>query len=244
MAGNTFRYSRTGMLLLVLGIGLWLAGLVWFYQQVPQEEDFPDSGVRTDAIVVLTGGMGRIEHGLELLKAGRAKRLLISGVDLDVKPPEMVAQYGIDTAHPALTDGATRIILDYGPRDTVGNAHETARWMQDHGLRSMRLVTSSYHMPRSLLEFRRAMPDAIILPAPVFPEWNTLDKVVLVPRGSLRLILLEYHKYLFRRLYYALPDSWQVLASRTSDQKPAEDIDLSVPEQGIPDESVTEEPAE
>jgi len=202
----------------------WLPGLAWFYQQVPREQDFPDSAVRTDAIVVLTGGMGRVEAGLELLRQERAGLLLISGVDKDVRPQEMVAEYGIDLTSPELANGKARIVLDYGPRDTVGNARETARWMREQGFTSMRLVTSSYHMPRSMMEFRHAMPAAVILPVPVFPEWGALDKVVLVPRGSLRLILLEYHKYLFRRLYYALPESWQVLGSRSSTLRPVTDI--------------------
>ena len=47
---------------------------------------------------------------------------------------------------------------------------ETAQWMASEGFHSLRLVTASYHMPRSLLEFSRAMPDIGIMPNPVFPE--------------------------------------------------------------------------
>lgn len=219
----------------------WLPGFAWFYQQVPYPQDFPGSGVRTDAIVVLTGGMGRVEAGLELLRKGRADTLLISGVDKDVRPQEMIAEYGIDLNDPALANGRTRIVLDYGPRDTVGNARETARWMRERGFTSLRLVTSSYHMPRSMMEFRHALPEAIILPVPVFPEWGALEKVVLVSRGSLRLILIEYHKYMFRRLYYALPETWQVLRSRLSTLRPMADV---IPPTGTTQEPPAEEPAE
>lgn len=208
---------------------LWLPGFLWFYQLIPTEGDFPDYDAPTDAVVVLTGGMGRVERGVELLEKGRAKLLLVSGVDKDVKPAELVAEYGIDTQHPVLADGVSRMVLDYGPRDTVGNAQETAKWMERNHLTSLRLVTSSYHMPRSLMEFRHAMPKMVILPSPVFPEWNAVDKVVLVPRGSLRLILLEYHKYMLRQLYYLLPESLQLIASRTSNQKPPADVEFSMP---------------
>src|SRR5690606_29329823 len=98
--------------LLLAVLWCWLMGFYWFYQQVPQRDEYPQNSLPTDAIVVLTGGMGRLEHGLQLLQQGRAKRLLISGVDKDVKPAELVAQYAIDTGHPALADGATRIVLD------------------------------------------------------------------------------------------------------------------------------------
>lgn len=215
--------SRLALIAFLLAL-LWLPGLAWFYQLIPVDGDFPDTTAPSDAIVVLTGGMGRIEKGVELLERNRAKMLLISGVDKDVKPEELVAEFGIDTQHPVLADGVSRMQLDYGPRDTAGNAQQTAKWMRENGLRSLRLVTSSYHMPRSMLEFRHAMPDMVILPAPVMPDWENIDKVVLVPRGSLRLILLEYHKYILRRLYYALPESLQLLRPRTSHLRPMADV--------------------
>lgn len=208
----------------------WLPGLAWFYQQVPAEGDYLDPDVQTDAIVVLTGGMGRVEHGLELLKAGRSHVLLISGVDPEVRPEEMIAEYGIDIRHPALANGKARMVLDYGPRDTVGNARDTARWMEENGFNSLRLVTSGYHMPRSLLEFRQAMPDKTILPSPVFPQSGALENVVLVPRGSLRLILVEYHKYLLRRLHYALPPEWRMFKTRRSTQLPMADVPFASPD--------------
>lgn len=145
---RTRRWLTMLMLFLLL---VWLPGLIWFYQQIPQENDYPESDVATDAIIVLTGGMGRVEEGLELLQDGKAKILLISGVDKDVRPQEIVAEYAIDTQNPVLADGQTRIVLDYGPRDTVGNAQETARWMHENGYKSLRLVTSSYHLPRSMM---------------------------------------------------------------------------------------------
>lgn len=214
---------------MMIAVALWLAGAAWFYFSVPAPADAP-AETRTDAIVVLTGGMGRVEQGIELLKADRAKMLLISGVDKDVKPAEMVAEYGIDTHHPVLADGISRMVLDYGPRDTVGNASETAKWMRENGLNSLQLVTSNYHMPRSLMEFRHAMPDAQIVPSPVFPEWTGYDRWMLTPRGSLRLILLEYNKYILRKLYYMLPESWQFIGPRTSNLHPMADVGFAAPE--------------
>lgn len=237
MAAVKKRSRRWWWAVLVVAL-LWLPGFAWFYQQVPREGDFIDTDVRTDAIVVLTGGMGRIEQGLKLLREGRSGLLLISGVDKDVRPQEVVAEYGLKVAE---SGAGARIVLDYGPRDTIGNARETARWMREQGFTSMRLVTSSYHIPRSMMEFRQAMPEAVILPVPAFPEWAALDKVVLVSRGSLRLILLEYHKYLFRRLYYALPAGLQVWAGRSSTLHPMADIELVLP--SLPN-APQEEPAE
>lgn len=208
------------LLFLLLFFALvWLPAFAWFYQQIPTQQDYIplDTAGKADAIVVLTGGTGRFDKGLQLLMAGKAQELLVSGVDKDVRPRELVEMYGIQIHHPALANGVTQIALDHGPHNTVGNAESTAEWMRQRGFKSIYLVTSSYHMPRSLLEFQQAMPDAIILPEPAFPEWGAIDKVFLVSRGSLRLILLEFHKYIARRLYYALPESWQIF-SRLQDK--------------------------
>lgn len=191
---------------------IWLPAFVWFYQQIPIREEAQGFAAKTDAIVVLTGGQGRFDAGLKLLVEGKAKELLVSGVDKNVKPHELAEMYDIKIEQAGMRHPA-QIALDHGPHNTVGNSQSTAVWMQQKGFKSLRLVTSSYHMPRSLMEFRRAMPDMTILPEPVFPAWGTLDKVLLVSRGSLRLILLEFHKYMIKRAYYALPPSWQIFSS-------------------------------
>jgi uncharacterized SAM-binding protein YcdF (DUF218 family) len=67
--------------------------------------------------------------------------------------------------------------------------------MQAEKLRSLRLVTANYHMPRSLLEFGRAMPDVAIVPNPVFPGISR-DKRWWLRPASLALALIEYDKYL------------------------------------------------
>ncbi len=172
--------------LAALCLAAWLAGLFWFAAGLPIAVAEPAR--ETDAIVVLTGGSGRVRQGLALLAEKRARKLFISGVyrGVDVKQLLRVSQQS-----PGDLDCC--IALGYEADSTRGNAHETASWMREQGLRSLRLVTSAYHMPRSLLEFRRAMPGGEIVPHPVLPQdarqrgrWP----------GSLRVIISEYTKYL------------------------------------------------
>ena len=66
----------------------WILGFAWFALFLPR----PADPVKTDAVVVLTGGTNRIDRGLEILRQGKAKRMLISGVDRDVKPAELASQ--------------------------------------------------------------------------------------------------------------------------------------------------------
>jgi len=171
-----------------LFLGIWLVGLLWFAKDLPVSVAAPARA--TDAIVVLTGGSRRVHQGLELLAQRRAKKLFISGVYRGVDVRELLS---VSQQSPADLDCC--IALGYEADSTRGNARETADWMREQGLGSLRLVTAAYHMPRSLLEFRRAMPEIEIVPHPVFPKHVKQRDWWRWP-GSASLIIGEYNKYL------------------------------------------------
>lgn len=179
--------GRTLSLALLLLLAL-AGGFVWFAASLPTAAERPDE--TTDAIVVLTGGGERVAEGLRLLAAGRAEMLLVSGVNPAVTVTELLA---LTPDVPA--ELADRVVLGYVAGDTAGNAAETAAWMAEHGFRSLRLVTAAYHMPRSLLEFQRALPEASIVPHAVFPPGVRQD-AWWQDGDSFSLLLGEYVKYL------------------------------------------------
>ena len=205
MTRMTRRWGGGLPLVLLLLAGAWLAGLVAFAEAIPDRS--ADDGRTTDAIVVLTGGSGRIEVGLEQLAQDRAKKLFVSGVPHGVTPPELP---GLATAAPDQL--ACCVVLGHEASNTTGNARETAAWMMSEGFRSLRLVTSNYHMPRSLLEFRRAMPGMEIVAHPVIPESVRQNDWWRWP-GTTMLIVTEYSKYLL-----ALARDWaeEILAPRAA----------------------------
>lgn len=166
----------------------WLAGLVWFIHAIPTAVADPDR--MTDAIVVLTGGSLRVESGLALLAAGKARKLFISGVYHGVEVGDLLR-----LSRQAPDRVACCIALGHEAESTFGNARETAQWMRAELFRSLRLVTANYHMPRSLLEFTRAMPGIEIEPHPVFPEISRGPGWWMRP-ASFVLLLDEYDKYL------------------------------------------------
>lgn len=180
----------------------WAAGLFLFAAAIPDEVG--DAATRTDAIVVLTGGSGRLDAGLELLAANRADKLFVSGV-----------YYGIDVSK--LLELSRRqpdevqccIEIGYSAGSTAGNAEETAEWMRKHGYRSLRIVTASYHMPRTLLEFGYVLPGTTLIPHPVFPEHVKHERWWAWP-GTAALVIGEYNKFLL---------AW--LRQRTTDAAPA-----------------------
>jgi uncharacterized SAM-binding protein YcdF (DUF218 family) len=185
-----FRLRRLGLPMVVLAalVVLWLGGLVWFARSIPSE--VADAETKTDAIVVLTGGSLRVQSGLALLAAGKAQKLFISGV---YHSTDVAALLHVSRQSPEHI--ACCIVLGHEADNTLGNALETAQWMRSEGFHSLRLVTASYHMPRSLLEFSRAMPDIRIIPNPVFPEQVKQRRWWAFP-GTAMLFLGEYNKYL------------------------------------------------
>ena len=182
------RRAALALLLPVLPVVLLAAGFAHFLTLAatsPAEPDRP-----TDGIAVLTGGAERVETGLRLLREGRARVLLVSGTHRDVTLA--------DVAHLAAMgpeDLAGRVALGHEATSTRGNAAEIAAWARAEHLRSIRVVTAGYHMPRALLELRRALPEAALLPHPMLPA--TLRDAGAA--GRLRtwsLLLREYLKYL------------------------------------------------
>jgi uncharacterized SAM-binding protein YcdF (DUF218 family) len=154
----------------------WVLGFAWFALLPPM----PAPPQKTDAIVVLTGGPGRIDRALDLLEAGQAKRVLISGVAREVKPKELAAEY----RRPQVLFDCC-IALGFEAEDTRSNATEVASWVARRNYRSIRLVTTDWHMRRARYELGRALGDKVtILPDAVRsqPSFSTLFR--------------EYHKFL------------------------------------------------
>lgn len=159
---------------------LWLLGFAWFALWLPQ----PLGAQKTDAIVVVTGGPGRIDRGLELMAQGEAQRMLISGVGRSVKPDELAAQYpGFQRQF------ACCVALGFEAVDTRSNALEVARWMARRDYKTLRLVTTDWHMRRAEFEIARALPTDYT----VYPD-------AVRSQPSFGMLWMEYHKYLLRRL--------------------------------------------
>ncbi len=166
---------------------LWAAGFAAFVHRALRPPAAPPP---SDGIVALTGGAGRIEAALRLLAAGGGRELLVSGVECGVELDTLARRAGLDGA--AL---AGRVTLGRRARTTRGNAAEVAAWVAARGLRSLTVVTASYHMPRALAELGRALPGVVLRPDPVLPP--ALRGVESL--GTLRMMGGEYSKWLLAR---------------------------------------------
>ena len=188
------RWARRLLALFLVLLLMWVIGLVAFVTRIPRHSDTELTA--TDAAVALTGGSDRLEAGLKLLAAGLAKKLLISGVHKDVDIATLLASLEPEEVSKLTPETiACCIALGYSAEDTRGNALETAVWMRQQKFKSIRLVTAAYHMPRSMLEFHRAMPGVLVLPYPVFPRQVRQEGWWRWP-GTTNLLVREYNKYL------------------------------------------------
>jgi uncharacterized SAM-binding protein YcdF (DUF218 family) len=175
--------------LFVLAV-IWTSGLLAFAGRVDRSTPPADPPV-ADGVVALTGGSDlRIATALELLEAGKAKRLLISGVDREVTRGELQTITG---ANKQLFDCC--VDLGFTAADTIGNARETTEWARAKGYKSLILVTADYHMPRARLELKAAMPEAEVTPYPVPTTALSADRWWRT-RDSAERMALEYCKYL------------------------------------------------
>jgi uncharacterized SAM-binding protein YcdF (DUF218 family) len=176
--------------LLLIVIGLWTVGLMAFASRVADSTPPPDPEV-SDGVVALTGAStARLTAAVHLLEIGKARRVLISGVNQKVSRADI---RGVTKATRRYYDCC--VDLGFRATDTVGNAREAAAWAQAHHYRSLIVVTSDFHIPRAMLELRAAMPGLKLTPYPVKSEELDADHWWRSGDGGRRMVV-EYCKYL------------------------------------------------
>jgi uncharacterized SAM-binding protein YcdF (DUF218 family) len=202
VSANWFWYEKLIMAvlsLIALSIISWGILFAIFLSFIP--DSLADIYTKTDGIVVLTGGKSRITEGLNLLKEGKGEKLLISGIGENANLHELKV-LSKEMSPSLVTPLEAKITLGHLATDTKSNATEAAIWMELNNFSSLRLVTSNYHIPRSMLEFKMVIPDKKIIPHPVFSSQVKMEGWWKFP-GTTRLVISEFHKFLWvKSLYY------------------------------------------
>ena len=185
IASRTLRLAVTAAGALV---ALFVFGFALFAASVMRESAPLEA--KADGIIVLTGGDFRILEGGRLLAGRRAERLLISGVNAKTSRDDLMKLSGLDAA-----TFDCCVELGYSAQDTVGNAEEARTWVTGRNIKRLIVVTSSYHMPRSLAELAIAMPGVELIAHTVVPRKFRNSAWWMQPTAA-RLMLSEYVKYL------------------------------------------------
>ncbi len=181
------KFFITSILVLLSFLAIWSGGLLYFIFNYNQEETLTD--IRVDGIVVFTGSSGRINEGINLLEKDKSKFMLVTGVN---KSSLINTENWIKSKTSMYS---CCIELETKAKNTVGNAKETIKWVNKYNLKSIRLVTSSYHILRSEIELKKIAPEnLIIIKHPIRDSTEKISFQNLV--SYLMLISIEYSKFI------------------------------------------------
>lgn len=183
---------RVILFFLLMGF-LWFVGLILFTRIIPSAPE--DIDKTTQGIVIFTGGKMRLKEALTLFDQDKGTYLLISGVNPQTTLADLIPEQ----------KDRVNVTLDYNALDTKGNARETAKWVKKHSIKNFRLITSNYHIPRSVLEIRHLLPDVEIVTHPVVGK-QFLEKKWWLNTNTLGLVVQEYNKFLFAFIRHPLQD--------------------------------------
>ncbi len=192
----------TRLFICIIAIGLiWGAAFGWYVWTISGYATHDTR--KADAIIVLTGGGGRVEYGMELLADGRAGALFISGVNKSVPLGDLIEKAPETLRGIISTLSDDRIAIGRDARNTIGNAEESAEWVKRNGHKTILLVTADYHMPRSLIEFKQALPDVEFIPeAVVTKDFTNFEW--LHDEATRNLLFAEFHKMIAAKLRHMI----------------------------------------
>ncbi|RPD85393.1 YdcF family protein [Luteimonas sp. 100069] len=182
---------------LTLLLAAWLLGVAAWIVHVGNRDD----AAPADAIVVLGAAAydaqpspvfeARIDHGLDLYRAGHAKVLIFTGgyggARARFSESQVARRYALRQDIPA-----SAILIESRSRTTVENLVETRRLLQDHGLQRVIVVSDPLHMARALRASRRLGIDAIGSPTP-----STRFRTFRTQREFLLREVYFFHRDLF-----------------------------------------------
>ena len=180
----------------------WILGLFYFVEQIPEQSTSID--METDVIAVLTGGAMRLEEGMEAFANMKAKKILISGVGMGFTKKILLSKTNKSKYFKQINPD--NIILSGIASNTSENAVETKLFMDLNHYKTLRLVTSDYHMPRSLLIFKKIMPEITLIAHPVYSKGFQKTGTYL-SFSSLKIAAIEYNKTLWFLMHSWLDDA-------------------------------------
>ena len=177
-----------------------LAGFLWWtlllFNTFPKKLylNNPPQISNSVGIIVLTGGKNRIEKGVELLSKGYGDKLLISGVFM---PSEIEAKFSLEKEKNELFKCC--VSFDQKSRNTLENSQEVDKWLnQNKNIKSIILVSSYYHLPRSIMIFEKKIRSNVkVYPKPAIQNINFRNQFFF----HLKLIISEYFKVIYTILF-------------------------------------------
>lgn len=139
-----------------------------------------------DAVVVLTGGKNRIDYAFALALRYHIRNIFISGVNEKTSLEDILKNRSFDA----------NITLGKRALNTIENALEILEWANEARVKKIFLVTSDYHIPRSLFALQKVCKGSLQITPIAVPSNNNYDFI--------RNCFKEFVKIIFFRLFYAI----------------------------------------
>jgi uncharacterized SAM-binding protein YcdF (DUF218 family) len=194
---------------------IWLSSNVWIVNGLLQSlewRNIPQSALPSADAIVLLGGAtrsvayprinpdlreqgDRVTYTAQLYKQKKAPLIIISGGRAD----------WLDGGNPESTDiskmfqqdydiPASAILEDPSSLNTYENAVNVQKIMAEHNIKKVLLVTSAFHMPRSLRIFRKLNMDIIAAPSDYLITQNELNEPFHTPEAFILGIIPSTEK--------------------------------------------------
>ncbi len=177
------RVNKLLFIVLLLVIFLCI-GFIKFYLSIKNYKD--EGNINIQGIAVLTGGKGRIAEGIKIFREHPESYLIISGVDKSVETEEIIPLDFLKNP---------RVFIDKNSETTLDNAKEIIAWSYKNKIQDILIVTSDYHMPRSLLVLFKKGKGLNFYANPITSSIY-FKKNLFRDSKLLQFLLVEYFKYL------------------------------------------------
>ena len=196
---------KTFFILIILFSTYFFVELFFFKERILSIERYESS--KESNIVILTGGSNRIKEGLKIINKfdntnNLHFKILVSGTG---KGFTKLSLRNILNADFDLKLLDCCLELESVSKNTFSNATETFKWATRNNIKQFILITSNYHMPRALLEFRNKMPNIKIFTHPITPKKHDINKW-LSSTKTFSLVLKEFSKFLIASFRIKLQD--------------------------------------
>ena len=157
--------------------------------------------IESPNIVILTGGANRIKDGLKIIQDFKNSKninykILVSGTGNGFTKSSLKKKLGPNFNSQLIQ---CCIDLDGISKNTLTNATETFKWTIKNDIKEFILITSNYHMPRAILEFKNVMPNLKIYTYAITPKKHDIENW-LSSYQTFSLVFTEYCKFIIAGL--------------------------------------------
>jgi uncharacterized SAM-binding protein YcdF (DUF218 family) len=180
----------TALLILLLSSNSWTSH--WLAQSLEWQNIPPGELPKADAIVVLGGGTrsgdyprpdvdftdagDRVWYGANLYRAGKAPKIIVSGGRIDWQGNGNPEAEDLTKLLIKMGVPQTDIIPEGRSLNTRDNAVYTKEILQQNNFKTILLVTSAMHMPRSMAIFKKLDINAIAAPTDYRMSQEEIDQ--------------------------------------------------------------------